>query len=218
MMDATIESIPKNKKTSIIVLKVLVVLLSVSLIYMVILKSTNAVLAPYVNEDVYTFFISQLLIGISGILYGVTLLVFRSHSIDTFSSNLKMNMKPLIETMFLSLLFTILGFLFFILPGIIITILFYFYPFIVVEEKKYRLAALKRSSQLFKQVWFRLLMTVVGFYILFILSASMISFILPNWIAEVMSGAIIFMLETYVFYRLFQRARNEERLKREVTH
>ena len=212
LIESTITN--KNLYTGLI-LRSLAAVVTVGLIFIVILTTTNALLAPFINADMYSFLVSQLFVGVSGILFGFSLLFFRSSTLSSFAAKLKSYAKPLLLTMLLAQLFILLGYLFFVLPGLVLTLLFFFYPFVVIEEGKNSFAALKRSCQLFKQVWFQLLLSVSGFYLLFILMGGLILLLLPNEpvIAEIISGTIVFPFEAYVFYRMYQRARTREKEK-----
>src|SRR5699024_2684131 len=99
-----------------------------------------------------------------------------------------------------------------ILPGLVLTVLFFFYPFVVVEEDKKNLQALKRSASLAGSVWFRLTVSIIGLYILFLFIGSGILLIIPDgfMFAEIVSATILFPLELYVYFRLYQSAIKEK--------
>ncbi|NEU30509.1 hypothetical protein GN156_06890 [bacterium LRH843] len=202
-----------NKRISfgLVAVKGIILLAVVGLIYTCILLPENRLLASYVSEDIHSFLVSQVIVSVSTLLYGLSLLLFRATSLSSLIAEVKKHAKPLLLTTLLANIFILLGYIVFVLPGVILTLLFFFYPFVVVEGERTTLGALKRSCQLFKYVWFQLLASVIGFYLLFILSAGILLAYVPalSHTAEIGCGTILFMIEAYVYYRLFQKAKKK---------
>lgn len=184
------------------------IFIGVGLFYSSVLMAMTLV-EPFLAEDVYTFFGSQLIMGLSGILYGLSLLLIRSASKSDFIKSVKEKIGILVFITIFTCVLILAGYVFFIIPGIVLTLMFLFTTFIVVEEEKSKTSfILKRSAKLFSQVWALLLLTVLGCYILFLLVAGLLLMTFPNHpiAAEAVGGMIVFPVELYLFYRLYLRA------------
>lgn len=198
--------------------KAIVLFVFVSVLYGLFFIPAELFVRPWMSEQLYVFFFSQLFISLSGLLYGWTVLLYRAPTMKVGRIQIQLYTKPLLMTTVLFLICTWIGYIFLFIPGLILFLLFFFYPFVVVEEEMKHMNALKRSVQLVKKVWVRLLVYIACFYITFLLVAVLLMLVMPFHIgAIIMSGAFVFVIETFVYYRLFQQARiRENNKKREL--
>lgn len=209
-MSEIIVTYTSNKKRSILslLLTFLLTVIVIAFFYTMLLVPMQLYLERWLGESVISFLGSQVFIAISGVLYGFVFISFQSATFLEFKKGTKEHIKPLALTALLATFLIVLGYLFFFIPGFVLTILFLFYPFVVIKEKKMNKQALNRSFQLAKLVWLKLCFYVVLFYLLFLLLASsLLYFSLAEGIsAEIIAGAIIVPLETLLFYRLYLKA------------
>lgn len=204
----TVVTVPHNKDRA---LKLFIGVFVVGFVFYIVL-TLAASLTSITDERIAAFLSGQLVITISGTLYGFAVIFFRKTSLKDAFNEMKRSAVPLVKTMLLVVFFTLIGYGCLAIPGIVATLLLFFVPFVVAIEKKGSFQALKRSCKLFTYVWLSLIATIVAFYLLFLLVTVFFSFAFAENtnVAQVMSGTVLFPLETYAFYRLYMRARKKE--------
>ncbi len=216
MNEAIEVAIVRNKRNKELVLKCMAIVLVVALFNTILFLGTSLFIEPFVSEDVYSFLSSFLFISLSGVLYGLSILYVQAESFSYFKIKVKQEIGPLIITMLLAQFFILVGYVLVFIPGLVLTFLFFLYPYVVTQEEKTHAQALKRSCQLYKYVAFRLPIAIVGLYLLFLVLTASILIVFPHaaMMAEIVGGTVVFLIEVYVFYRLYQRAIKHEKIKK----
>src|SRR5699024_8759140 len=131
MSEANI-TVPSDKRSiKNLLVKGLTMLLAVGCLFAAILLSADLLVGQHVSEGIYTFLFSHLFIVISGILYGGVLILYRAPTLDDLKVELKKCTKPLLVTTGLAYIFIIGGYALFFVPGLVLLLFFFFYPFVV---------------------------------------------------------------------------------------
>ena len=139
--------------------------------YMALFWYLGAMLEP-VLKDPATPFLIRFFLPMTQVIFDLVLFVAfllalqnLERGLQTFKQFLSKNLEPLASEGLKAGAFTIIGTLLFVLPGIVLHLLFTFFPFVVVFDKTYadgNRSALKRSVQLVKAHFF----TVLAFALL----------------------------------------------------
>ncbi|MEM5815094.1 MAG: hypothetical protein QXD89_01220 [Candidatus Aenigmatarchaeota archaeon] len=123
-------------------------------------------------------------------------------------------------TLLLSGLIIFVGFLLFIIPGVILFVRFYFVPFVASLEGIYYRSALRKSSEYVKGLWWKVfarililvvllfVVSVIFYIILFILGK--ISPIIPSLLSIILNYAIHVFSLVYMF-TLYNQIKNVKR-------
>jgi hypothetical protein len=128
-------------------------------------------------------------------------------------------------TLLLSGLIIFVGFLLFIIPGVILFVRFYFVPFVASLEGIYYRSALRKSSEYVKGLWWKVfarililvvllfVVSVIFYIILFILGK--ISPIIPSLLSIILNYAIhVFSLVyTFTLYNQIKNVKREQNLE-----
>ncbi len=128
-------------------------------------------------------------------------------------------------TLLLSGLIIFVGFLLFIIPGVILFVRFYFVPFVASLEGIYYRSALRKSSEYVKGLWWKVfarililvvllfVVSVIFYIILFILGK--ISPIIPSLLSIILNYAIHVFSLVYMFtlYNQIKNVKREQNLE-----
>lgn len=206
-MNKVANALAPNKMYSL--LKMCIVILTVFVTFTAVFFGMTFFLKN-IHETVATFIASNAVVGTSCFVYGLALIIFQKHSLKEAVQEMIVRIRPLVVATILMTFFILFGYILLFIPGIIANCLLVFTPFVVVVEKKVSFAALKRSCKLCMLVLVPLICAIVGCYVLFLLMTALCSFALEQPFAEIVGGTIVFPVELYVFYRLFERSQKKE--------
>jgi hypothetical protein len=168
------------------------------------------------------------------LLFILNTFAYRASILRLFSKELKLldvykaSASGLISfclTLLLSGLIIFVGFLLFIIPGVILFVRFYFVPFIASLEGIYYRSALRKSSEYVKGLWWEVfarililvvllfVVSVIFYIILFILGK--ISPIIPSLLSIILNYAIHVFSLVYMFtlYNQIKNVKREQNLE-----
>ncbi|PYZ96813.1 hypothetical protein CR205_14125 [Alteribacter lacisalsi] len=217
------ESTPKAKRSYWgSVLKILpAVLPPVLLIYALFVVGYNSFLTPGMGEtaEATVLTISSLLfLSLNGFLFAFIYGADKSNS--GFAGKLKEGARtvgahfgPLLSTSILFFVLIVAGTIMFIVPALIMIILFYLYPFVVIEENKKNFEALKGSAALVKKGWLRVMGWIILFYVSFLFAATVVSELAPAYgeqAGEIIGGAVVLPFEALLFYFVYKKLKAKQ--------
>ncbi|MFZ4452906.1 hypothetical protein [Salibacterium aidingense] len=103
---------------------------------------------------------------------------------------------------------TALGFLLFVVPGILIGLFGIFYPFVLLEHNKKGLEAVKTSARVVKSCFFKVVLCYIMFFLLFIAVGTLFVILWPEYsmAGEAAAGALVLPIEAFFYYSLYRKS------------
>ncbi|WP_096439391.1 hypothetical protein [Alteribacter populi] len=209
---------PNYLKRVIIILPVLFPLLLV--IYAIYTYGYNSLLNGTSNELTEAWiltFASMIFLALNGFLFALVAGADESQEkgfakLGAGIQTIKENFANLLTTSILFFVVTTVGLFMLIIPGLIAAIAFYLYPFVVIKEKKKNFGALKRSASIVKKGWFRTLVWIGFYYLLFIVIGVTVYMVIPaigEAAGETLAGAFVLPFEAMTFYLLYKKLKTK---------
>ncbi|ARK32003.1 hypothetical protein [Halalkalibacter krulwichiae] len=205
-MTTFVDQRPFKKISYYAICSLLAVFVMFLISYVHIISTSLLTEITFINNRVGLFVSSLFYLMISTSLYGLTIMLYQKMN-GVFISG--MYITVLLTTSMLYALFVSIGFFFFLIPGVILMIVFAFYPFVVIKDGKSNGQALRESASIVKTVWFRLASLTFFFYLLYILLATCFVYVpfIDEMLAQVTAASLLVPFEAFAYYFMYQKGK-----------